>query len=95
MCAGSIRSECTVEHIFHAELWIGSRDRENKISVPVEPRTPNGQELVTLNDLPGERSTEKEVGGCKRKRNTVRAGSQERALELTTHTRRKARARDK
>lgn len=27
----------------------------------------------------------KEVSGCERKRNTVRAGSQERELELTTH----------
>lgn len=24
------------------ELWTGPRDRENKISVPMEPRTPNG-----------------------------------------------------
>lgn len=50
--------------------------------------------MVTLNDLSGKRSTGKEVGGRERKRNTVRAGSQERALELTAHTRRQARAGD-
>lgn len=48
--------------------------------------------MVTLNDLSGKRSTGKEVSGRERKRNTVRAGSQERALELTAHTRRQARA---